>query len=793
MHSILLFSVFGFLTISNALATEVAPGSISGKLLDRTDHTPLANATIIVAGTAHAIASDSAGFFNISDIKHGSYSVEASKLGYLSQAISDVIINPGRTTELEFLLEPTALQSGEVVIRTGYFRRTPDLPTSNRSLRTEEIRRAPGSAEDVQRVIQALPGVAGANDQTNEIVVRGGSPTENLTLLDGIEVDNINHFPTQSSSGGPISALNISFLKDVTFSTGGFSARYGDKASSVMALELRDGDRAAWLTEAELSMAGAGIDVEGPFAEGQGTFIGSIRRSYLSLIQGAIGLTAVPNYYDGQFRTSWDFSSTVKGSVYGMYSHDWIFIEAEEPDAWSRGVESVKAKYGRYMLGGRVKWVRWWGIGEVVIGSTGTSYNEQVIEMPEYRLKYNNDATETVNQLHLNFSGKTFGQDEWSAGFSLKPITYDYDNWFLPDTIDYDFNWDGTLDTTVVSPPWGLSRKVNTLKSAAYLQYRWRPRSDITIIGGLRHDGFALSKKYVIAPRGSIRWDLDGQTAVSFASGIYYQTLPLFYYAYDPNGGNEHLPYSRADHYVLSFTREIDDGRLATIEYFRKNYTNLPVEENSLRQLTDPTFRSWLYIPVGTKYAEGVELFLQQKKVTDWYGTFSYSFGKSTTHNSLQSFPSDYDFRQVATVVAGRDFSLVNKYWFNDLQKAWYGWWTYMLPLNGDVVTLSSRFRYVTGRPYTPKVWRLAPPRMGEFWDDSGEENSARYPDYARWDVRWDSKWYAGSRSVTVFLEVQNVLNRANVADYFYDDGNPEVTTAYQFPFFFVGGVRVGV
>lgn len=776
---------------SPAITVEVTPGAISGRLFDRTTHSPIVNANIVVHGTSLGAATDTSGHFTIPSVRHGAYTLEASKLGYLTQIVSDVIVNPGRSTDVEFFLEPAAVKSDEVVIRSGYYRRMPDLPTSNRTLRSEEIRRAPGSAEDVQRAIQALPGVAGANDQTNEIVVRGGSPVENLTLLDGIEIDNINHFPTQSSSGGPISALNVTFLKDVTFSTGGFSARYGDRASSVLVLELRDGDRNKWATEAEVSMAGAGVDVEGPYGEGKGTIIGSVRRSYLSLIQGAIGLTAVPNYYDGQMRVSWDFSPTVKGSVYGLYAHDWINFENDEPDAWTRGAETVRAKYTRVVLGGRIRWVRQWGMGEAVIARSSTYFDERVLEMPEERLTYLNEAVETHDQVHFNFSGKASGDDEWSAGLSFKPITYDYDNWFNPDTIYYDFNNDGVKDTTVVSPPWGANRTLSTFKTALYAQYRWKPHSDLTIIGGLRHDHFALSKRNVLAPRGSIRWDINRLTALTLASGIYYQTLPLYYHSWDPEGGNERLPFSRADHYVLSLTREIGEGRLASVEFFYKDYSKLPVEEERIINETDPTFRSWRYLSVVTKTAGGVELFLQQKKIADWYGTASYSYGRSNADNTIDEFPADYDFRHVATLVWGRDFCLIDKPWFNEFQRSWFGWWSYALPLNGDIVTVSSRYRYVSGRPYTPRIWGVVPPRMGAYWDRSDELNSARYPDYARWDIRWDSKWFAGNRSVTVFMEVQNVTNRANVAQYIYNDDDPEVDTAYQFGFFFVGGVRV--
>ena len=112
-----------------------------------------------------------------------------------------------------------------------------------------------------------------------------------------------------------------------------------------------------------------------------------------------------------------------------------------------------------------------------------------------------------------------------------------------------------------------------------------------------------------------------------------------------------------------------------------------------------------------------------------------------------------------------------------------------MLPLNGDEVTISTRWRYVTGGPYTTKIWTDAGPELNYHWEDSGQTNSARMPDYSRWDVRWDSKWFAGGKSVVVFIEVQNWLDRANVADYLYgDDG--AVDTVHQFRFFFVGGVR---
>ena len=791
---------------------EIVPGSIKGRVLDASNLSPIAGANIVVNDTDMGAGSDLDGRFSINSFKPGTYHITASALGFSTVSRGEVSVSAGRTVEIEFLLEPTVIKGQEVNVKSGYFRQKPNLPSSTRSLSYEEVRRAPGSAEDVQRAIQALPGVFSRNDQTNEIIVRGGSPDENLTIIDGIEIDNINHFPDQSTSGGPISAVNSEFLEDVTFSTGGFSARYGDKLSSILDLQLRDGDGENFSGQLETSIAGVGFNFEGGIPYTNSSYFFSFRKSYLDLLQGPIGLTAVPHFWDSQLKVTSDITPTTKLSLLGLYAKDWISIDAEEEDAWSRGAEAVDAKGHTAVFGARLRKVLKHSYAELTIGRSEIFYNYDVYEVEKNlageltkRLFHWDRSTESTDQLHLNWTGNTRNVDQLSAGISLKPIIFSHNLWLEPDTTFYDMNHDGVADEFAVREEWRVDEQATSLKYAGYIQYRWRPIQSVSVLGGLRLDGFELSNRVTFAPRLSLKWEINPALSCNIAYGQYYQALSLMEYLSHPD--NRDLPHQKSNHYILGFSYLLRESTQLSLEGFYKNYSNLPVSEQWMNYYVDPTLRTFKDLSVGSKESWGFEFFAQQKLSKNWYGTLAYSFGKALTTNPIyryvnsekvlsdMTFPSDFDFRHVATLVFGYNFSGLP---VRDFQKHWYGWWTFPFPVNGDELTISSRFRYVSGRPYTPKIWTNQSRELDYTWESSENMNSARYPAYSRWDIRWDSKWYTGRRSLIIFLEVQNVLDRGNIAQYIYpnepDDLNkPDLNSrdvVYQFRFFFIGGVR---
>ena len=173
----------------------------------------------------------------------GTYIISFSYIGYESATKTDVIVKPERTILLNVELKSSSIQIGNVFVKSGYFTELENKPVGTVNFSSEEIRRAPGSAGDVSRILFGLPSLAKINDQYNSLIVRGGSPVENSFYLDNIEIPNINHFPVQGSSDGPIGLLNVDFIDDVNFYSGGFSPIYGDRLSSIMELKYRDGNK----------------------------------------------------------------------------------------------------------------------------------------------------------------------------------------------------------------------------------------------------------------------------------------------------------------------------------------------------------------------------------------------------------------------------------------------------------------------------------------------------------------------------------------------------------------------
>ncbi len=792
---------------------DTANGRIGGRVLDRATRKPIPAANVIVIGGQKGAAADQEGSFVVTGLEPGTYAVRASAVGYESVIVSELEVFPNRTHMVDFLLIPRVIEGEEVVVRAGYFPPpSPALPTSSRSFRYEEVRRAPGAAEDVQRMLQALPGVGGGTDQNNEIVVRGGSPFENLIVMDGIEIENINHFGYQGGTGGPISAVNPAFLREVTFASGGFSAKYGDRLSSVLALDLRDGDRERFRGEFEFGMAGAGGNVEGPIDGGRGSYLFSARKSWLEFAPtGSMGLTAIPDYWDSQLKMVYSLSPSHSLTFNGMFGEDEIHFDDEAESGFSRGAEKVDYQGMRYVIGTRLRSIWGNGFSDVIIARSFARFGEEVFEIErdenDNRLEdhiWHNDSYEITDQLHLQYTGRARMSDEWSVGVSLKPITFSHDLWHSGELIRYDDDTipqsDGSYDSntdpdTLVYGGYAAGKDTTSLKYAAFAQYTWRPLHTLTLTAGLRYDGFDYSNKHTAGPRLSAQWNFHPLWSLNLAGGVYYQSHPLWVYTRDPNGANSNLAHSQAEQYVAGLKYHPRNSTQISIEGFYKNYSGMLLwEEDIFRQIDGDYIRqSHRFLTDRTKYGWGVELFAHQKLATNWHGTLSYSYGDSRTKDiAWGETPADFDFPNVFAMTFGYQTSFRSV--LARFQTKWYGWWTWLLPINGDRFEVSTRLRYMSGRPYTPMIWyeegTLSPQPVYDAHWEVGDRNSDRYPAYTRWDIRIDNKHYLEKRVLIVFLEVQNLLDRANVSMYSYaDDG--EIDTIHQFRFFFVGGVRV--
>jgi len=207
--------------------------SVYGRVVDNLTKEPLIGANVIVLGTDFGAATNDQGEFSISNVPPNTYQVRASVIGYNSITKTDISVMPGRPAQIEFELTSTSIELENVVVESDYFYNSPVELNSIKSFNYEEIRRSAGGFEDVVRAVSILPGVAQADPGRNDLIVRGGGPSENLYLINGIPVQNINHFGTQGSTGGPLSYINLDYVDETTFSTGGFSVLNGDNFFSL--------------------------------------------------------------------------------------------------------------------------------------------------------------------------------------------------------------------------------------------------------------------------------------------------------------------------------------------------------------------------------------------------------------------------------------------------------------------------------------------------------------------------------------------------------------------------------
>jgi hypothetical protein len=218
-------------------------GSIRGRVLGLPTQEPVPGAIVLLLRTTLGAAADENGHFTITGVPVGTYQLRASAVGREPTIVADVVVAAGRSVDLLIRLEELPVGIEEVEVRGKYFQKTPDAPVSAQRLSYEEIRRSPGGFEDVVRTISVFPGVAQALPGRNDLVVRGGAPSENLFVVDNVEIPNINHFGTLGSGGGPLSYINLDFVRETAFSTGGFGVRYGDRLSSASISTVRSTKR----------------------------------------------------------------------------------------------------------------------------------------------------------------------------------------------------------------------------------------------------------------------------------------------------------------------------------------------------------------------------------------------------------------------------------------------------------------------------------------------------------------------------------------------------------------------
>lgn len=831
-------TIFG-LAIVTSLTGQTYKGEIAGRVWDSQTQEPLMGVNIVVVEKpSFGTTSDVQGRFLIRDIEVGTYSLRISAVNYHVHITTNVVVSTGRQSPVSAALDEKVLSGEDVTVRAQYFSRGQLMaPVSANAMDRSEIRRAPGAIQDVQRAVQSLPGVASSTDNINELIVRGGAPFENLTIMDQMEIPSINHYSNQFNSAGPINMVNADMIEDVQFSAGGFPAQYGDKTSSVMNITVREGNRNKTLSaNTGFNMAGLGALVEGGINGGRGSFIFSARKSLLEIADKIVGvssisLTAVPRYWDTQAKVVYDLSSTQKLALNWLYGESLIDIvgDLKEQDKLranqrdSSSIENIYPYNRQYAIG--LNWRSLWGKRGFSIMSaytSGANYDADVYSDFAYRLRdengnvleskilnsrrvYFNKSFESFVALKYEIFYQPHPQHDWSAGGQIQTTRKWYsDSWIGSDTLRFDLDKNGDYETGPVVIPEGVfSQQLNlgdASKMYAFFSEKFKLAPRFIIQAGLRYDYFTYSRRGGWSPRFSLTYQIvPPMTSLSLSLGKYQQTQPFPLYSDRRGiGYNRHLKNMEADHVVLGLQQVWDSGLKLSVEGYYKRYSKIAVSEDFIYTQVD-TFWSDRYLTKGKRRSYGVEFFLEQKQVKNFFATLSLSLSKTKEEdpripNLLNYYPADYDYPVIVTMLGGHVIKGVRKRL--DRLPFFIKYPSYILPLSNEM-EISFKFRYQSGRPFTPlnyvqwKQFREGQIKWSKgMWDEGDEINSTRYHDYKRLDIQWISRLYSRGWNLNIYISIQNVLNSKNVFfDNYRSDGT--VQRIYQFAFFPVGGVEV--
>ncbi|MFO7649930.1 MAG: TonB-dependent receptor [bacterium] len=729
-------------------AAAAQTGAINGFVRDATSGEPLGFANVYLDGTDLGTASAEKGYYYIGRVPPGRQTLKASYVGYEDWQ-SSVVAAAYQTVTVDILLKPARVQLGEVKVTAARARFEREVEVSAVRLDTRQILSIPrvGGEVDLFRTVQLLPGVVTTSDFSNRLYIRGGSPDQNLVLLDGITVYNPSHL------FGLFSPFIPEAVSDVTLLAGGFPAKYGTRLSSVLDVTTKEGNSKRFTADASASVIAAKAQVEGPIPNG--SFLVAARRTYLpDVLLDIFGVEGVGyHFYDVIGKVNYDLSHDTKLTLAGLSAEDVLrFRDPTNPEA----------------LDARLNW-----------GNRGVALHVNSIFTP---ILYG-EAMLAWSDFYSNFGVSFIQTDtaEFETGLTDLALKADL-TWFPADGHDVDFGFDGRWSRVNVSfefDTMGFARADSLWPLGVYIDEKWEAVPQrLFIKPGLRLAYYTKGSRFSPEPRLGVKYRVEENTTLNAAFGRFSQPMVTLnstdavfsiYDVWAPVPAGRPLPV--AWHCVGGVERWLRRDAMAQVEVYWKDYANL-LETRYGEFFTQPDS-----LLAADGYSLGADLLLRKTegRVTGW---LSYSFAYARRSIAGEGYFPHYDRRHNANLV----LSLPQVFWKMDLSARWAlgtG-----LPYSG-VIGFYRRYQERPGQPEPQE------PAWGFI---NGPRDAFRYPLYHRLDVGatrgWDFRW----GRVEAFLDVTNVYYASNVLLYYYEvgeDGLPERKQISQLPILPTLGVKV--
>ena len=496
---------------------------IKGTVIDKNSRQPLEFINVMIIGLNMGSVTNAEGRFTIEQVPPGIYRLQASAIGYKSVTTSEYILST-KNLNIPIEMEENLTELEGVTITASPFRRDVESPVSLRIIGIQEIEKSPGANRDISRIVQSYPGVAFSPiGYRNDLIVRGGAPSENRFYLDGVEIPNINHFSTQGASGGPVGILNADLIREVNFYTGAFPADKGNALSSVLDFKLRDGDMERNSLKATLGASEVSLASNGHIGK-KTSYLVSVRQSYLQFLFDMLDLPFLPTFTDAQFKLKTRFNEQNELTVLGLGGIDNMRLNTKADSEDNEYILSYlpKIKQETFTVGAVYRHYAGAHVQSAVVSHSylnnrNTKYRRNDESHPD-NLMLRLRSTEQETKLRLENS-TTFRNWKINLGVNLDYSQYTnttfqrvYTN--QPQTFDY-HTYLGILR-------WGLFGTIN------YTSMDDRFTASL----GLRADAndYSSTMKNLsdqLSPRLSLSYQLADHWFASGNAGLYYQ-LPAY-------------------------------------------------------------------------------------------------------------------------------------------------------------------------------------------------------------------------------------------------------------------------
>lgn len=722
---------------------------VSGELIDINTRKPLAFAVVLLyksgEKTNYYSITDTLGRFTISNVPYGIYKIQASLLGYKNFMTEEFKTSPkGNFISVEMEVDSQTLKGVVFTAKKTPFRKTNESPLSRINIGTLIIEKSPGANRDVSKVIYSLPGVSGVNGASswrNDLLVRGGGPTENKFYMDGIEIPAINHFSTQGASGGPVGMINADFIREVNFYTGAFPVSMSNALSSVMDIRLKDGSLNSQNFVASLGASEVSFSADGHFDD-RTTYLFSARTSYLQFLFKLLNLPFLPTFTDAQFKIKTRFNRQHELTVLGLVGIDDLKLNDDDGGKESNAyilsyLPSIKQEV--FTVGAAYKYY-------YDKGNVGVYLSHSFLNNRNLKYAYNDDSSEdNLNLKYRSIESETklrvenihrFKWLELKTGIGLE----------LP----YYTNSTQQRFTDVLTE---YSTSLLFLKYSAFgnLSYT-SPSENFLASLSLRMDGASYSKSMAnplkqLSPKLSLSYQFYPAFFLNFSVSRVFQ-LPSYttlgfknmegILVNKENGikylgnnnialGLEYKPFTNLKVSVEGFFKHYFDGMLS-------ERSQTPADANSVdfgvtgNQAVLSELKGLAYgVEVGARW------FLGSKLST----LLSYTYFRSSYY-SPEKYDSSWDNQHLFTFAG-----------------------TYNFKYNYSV---GLKLRYSGGAPYTPYNEDVSSLKL--YWDavgrglpDYDKFNSLRLKGFTQLDIRADKTFSFKKWAFSVYIDIQNILN----------------------------------